>query len=133
MAGMGMGVSVVFGGITPVETNLRRGFVPHSYVSGFSCLRRGRLGATRAEGWEEGREVVHHERLARIGCLERLYEAECRERRLAFDEAGRVGEIAERCGFTASALERGLAFLPGLEHFAEGLAEFAGQHDVAHL
>ena len=35
--------------------------------------------------------------------------------------------------FTAGALERGLAFLLGLEHFAEGLAQLARQHHVAHF
>ena len=81
----------------------------------------------RSERREQGREVVHHERLARIGRFERLQEAECRERWLAFDEARRVREVAQRGGFTAGSLERGLAFLLGLEHFAEGLAQFARQ------
>ena len=35
--------------------------------------------------------------------------------------------------FAAGAFERGLAFLLGLEHFAEGLAQFARQHHVAHF
>ena len=45
------------------------------------------------ERWERGRDVVYHERLARIGRFERLQEAERRERRLAFDEARRVREM----------------------------------------
>ena len=115
--------------------NPRRGFAfpPHSLVLRFPRLRRGRLGATRAERREQGREIVHHERLTRIGRFEVLQEAECRERRLAFDETRGVGEVAQCGGFTACAFKRGLAFLLGLEHFAEGLAEFARQHHVAHL
>jgi hypothetical protein len=85
----------------------RRGFVfpPHSFGLRFSRLSRGRLGTARIEGREKGRQVVHHERLARIGRFERLQEAECRERRLALDEARRVREVAQRGGFTAGSLE----------------------------
>lgn len=123
------------GHITPVEMNPRRGFAfsPFSFLSLFSRFSRGRLDATRCEGRKQGREVVHHKRLARIGRFERLQEADCRESWLAFDEARGVGEVAQRGGFTAGAFKRGLAFLLRLEYFAERLAQFARQHHVAHL
>jgi hypothetical protein len=45
--------------------------------------------------------------------------------------APRLEQALSRLAFTVGAFERGLTFLLGVEHLAEGLAQFARQHHVA--
>src|SRR5918992_899983 len=64
---------------------------------------------------------------------DRLEDSQVHERRIALDHAGGVGEVAQRRGLSAGALERGAALGTGADDLGERAAHLSGEDHVADL